>query len=217
MVLGVGGSGKTEISLNLATAWARSLDAVHVVDFDLVTPYFRTQDLRDEMERAGVRAIVPPVRHGGIDAPYVPPEVPHIIARRDARAIFDVGGDEAGATTVRQFAGELATAGARAYVVVNTRRPETANAESIADSTRRLATAAGLGVAGLISNAHLREETDWDLCLNGLALVRRAAEVLDVPVVLLTHPGTLAARADVGPGEPPALPLHLHVALPWVA
>jgi len=217
VILGVGGSGKTEISLNLATAWARSLDAVHIVDFDLVTPYFRTQDLRDEIERAGVRAIVPSARHRGIDAPYVPPEVPHIIARKDARAIFDVGGDEVGATTVRQFAGQLMAAGARAYVVVNTRRPETADAESIIDSTRRLARAAGLSVAGLISNTHLREETDWDLCLSGLVMVQRAGEALEVPVVLLTHPGTLAARAHVEPGEPPTLPLHLHVALPWVA
>ncbi|MFQ5811231.1 MAG: hypothetical protein ACE5JM_16560, partial [Armatimonadota bacterium] len=85
VILGVGGSGKTEIALNLAVAWAEVLDGVHIVDFDLVTPYFRAQDVCDEMTRAGVRPIVPPASRRNMDVPFIPPEVPHIIAHESAR------------------------------------------------------------------------------------------------------------------------------------
>jgi hypothetical protein len=217
VILGIGGSGKTEIALNLARAWARALERVHIVDFDLVTPYFRAQDVRDEMGRIGVRAIAPPPSRRSMDVPFIPPEVPHIIAREDARAIFDVGGDVAGATTVRQFAAPLRAAGAEAYVVVNARRPETADAEAIARATRRLATAAGLDIAGLIANTHLRDETTWDTCLDGLAATQQASAVLGVPVVLLTYPEGLVRGDLPAEGTPPMLPLHLYLALPWAS
>jgi len=217
VVLGISGSGKTEIALNLAAAWATAFDAVHIVDFDLVTPYFRTQDLRDEMIRAGVRPITPPASRRSIDVPLIPPEVPHIIARQSARAILDVGGDAVGATTVRQFAGTLGAARANAYVVVNARRPETADAGAIVATTRRLADAAGLSIAGLIANTHLRGETTWDTCLDGFAVTQRASEALDLPVVLFTYPEGLATGAVASEQAPPMLPLHLYLALPWVA
>jgi len=216
VILGVGGSGKTEIALNLAAAWASALDGVHIVDFDLVTPYFRTQDVREALACTGVEVIAPPLSRGHIDVPFIPPEVPHIITRETARAVFDVGGDEVGATTIRQFAGALRAAGARAYVVVNTRRPGMAGANAIADSTRRLAAAAGLDIAGLIANTHLRDETTWGICLQGLRVTEDASEALGVPVVLLACAEKLAAEAVV-PESTALMPLRLNIVLPWVA
>jgi hypothetical protein len=217
VILGVGGSGKTEVALNLATAWAEALDEVYIVDFDLVTPYFRAQDVCDQVARAGVRPIAPPASRRHIDVPFIPPEVPHIIARENARAVIDVGGDEVGATTVRQFSGALSAGGAKAYVVVNARRPGTADAEAIVVAAHRLAASAGLDIAGLIANTHLGNETTWDTCLEGLAVTRRAAAALGVPVALLTYPEWLVARAAEPGGAPPMLPLHLHLAPSWVA
>ena len=44
------GSGKTNIAVNYALHLRRSGEAVTVADLDIVNPYFRTKDSREELE-----------------------------------------------------------------------------------------------------------------------------------------------------------------------
>ena len=57
VLVGNYGSGKTEISLNLALKLARRGEKVTLVDLDIVNPYFRSRERRDLLESAGIRLI----------------------------------------------------------------------------------------------------------------------------------------------------------------
>ena len=212
--LGAAGSGKTEVALNLALRWAECLDGVTIVDFDYVTPYFRSQDVSDRMMRRGVDVVASPARYHDFDVPVVPPETPHAILDERRRLIFDVGGDETGARMFGQLRHHLQAASAAAYVVVNSRRPQTRDAEGIVRVVRMVEEGCGLRVAGLVANSNVGPETDEAICLEGVRLTTRAARELGVPVVLVACLAPLAEGLVLADG-PVVLPITLHLALPW--
>ena len=47
IITGHYGSGKTNLSVNLAMQLAKQQEKVTIVDFDIVNPYFRTADFQD--------------------------------------------------------------------------------------------------------------------------------------------------------------------------
>ena len=51
------GSGKTNIAVNVAMHLRREREKVTIADLDIVNPYFRTQDSREELARADIRLI----------------------------------------------------------------------------------------------------------------------------------------------------------------
>ena len=53
VIVGHFGSGKTEISLNIAFNAAKEAKKVTLVDLDIVNPYFRTAERFRELEAAG--------------------------------------------------------------------------------------------------------------------------------------------------------------------
>ena len=60
VLVGGFGSGKTEVSVNLAKFLAGPKNSpVTIVDLDLVNPYFRTREALQEMEALGIRVIAP--------------------------------------------------------------------------------------------------------------------------------------------------------------
>ena len=58
VITGNYGSGKTEISLNLALK-ASAEGKTTLVDLDIVNPYFRSGEKAIEMEKAGIRVLMP--------------------------------------------------------------------------------------------------------------------------------------------------------------
>ena len=50
LVCGHYGSGKTNFALNLAVNAAKRGEKITLVDLDIVNPYFRTADYKDELE-----------------------------------------------------------------------------------------------------------------------------------------------------------------------
>ena len=52
LVCGHYGSGKTNFALNLAVNAAKRGEKITLVDLDIVNPYFRTADYKDELEAA---------------------------------------------------------------------------------------------------------------------------------------------------------------------
>ncbi|MFQ6098290.1 MAG: hypothetical protein ACE5O2_11250, partial [Armatimonadota bacterium] len=105
--LGPAGSGKTEVAINLALLWARFFDDVAIVDFDYVTPYFRSQDVRWRLAECGVRVVASPPKYHDFDVPVVPAELPQVVLNERLRIIFDVGGDEMGSRMLGQLRPQL--------------------------------------------------------------------------------------------------------------
>ena len=70
VITGNYGSGKTEISLNLALK-AASKEATTLVDLDIVNPYFRTGEKAEELRQAGVRVLMPTFAMTTVDIPVL--------------------------------------------------------------------------------------------------------------------------------------------------
>ena len=51
------GTGKTEVSVNLALALAAEGEQVMLADLDIVNPYFRSRGRRPLLRKAGVRVV----------------------------------------------------------------------------------------------------------------------------------------------------------------
>ncbi|MBQ9624859.1 MAG: hypothetical protein IJR47_02000, partial [Clostridia bacterium] len=73
-IVGAYGSGKTEISLNLAAALSRERRTV-LADLDIVNPYFRSSEKISEMEALGVEVIPPVLANTNVDSPMLSPKV----------------------------------------------------------------------------------------------------------------------------------------------
>ena len=91
------GSGKTELALNLALH-SRRLGATTLVDLDIVNPYFRSGEKAEELRQAGVRVLMPTFAMSTVDVPALPPEIQSVFETPCDRVIFDVGGDDTGAS-----------------------------------------------------------------------------------------------------------------------
>ena len=68
------GSGKTNLAINYAFELSRQGLPVSIADLDVVNPYFRTADSKDELEAAGIRVIALPFANSSVDLPSLPAE-----------------------------------------------------------------------------------------------------------------------------------------------
>ena len=106
IITGHYGSGKTNLSVNLALKAAEQGKSVAVVDLDLVNPYFRTADFRNLFEEKGIKLIAPDFANTNLDVPSVQFDVEQLASSEDC-LIIDVGGDDAGAAALGRYSGAL--------------------------------------------------------------------------------------------------------------
>ena len=142
LVCGHYGCGKTNFALNLAARYAER-ERVTLVDLDVVNPYFRSSDYKEIPALHGVRVISPTSAGTTIDAPCLSPEIFAAFDGGYDTAIFDVGGDDAGATSVGQFAARIREADPdyTMLYVINRYRAGVATPEAAAEILREIETA----------------------------------------------------------------------------
>ncbi|NLG24854.1 MAG: hypothetical protein GX558_05825, partial [Clostridiales bacterium] len=149
---------------------------------------------------AGVRLIAPQFALTGVDVRALPPEIQSVFEQPALRAVFDVGGDDAGAVALGQYSARLRAADAALYYVVNVFRPRSATPREIVDMIDRIADRARLAPAGLINNANLGDETTPRLLDQGEAVLREVSRLRGIPVVAAS--GTAEALAGRTGGAP---------------
>lgn len=212
---GAFGSGKTEVAVSYALAAVRQGRRTCLLDFDIVTPYFRVGDYRKELENRGLQVVAPEGALSGFEMPAVSPRVASVLREVGVHAVLDVGGDPVGARLLAVYSGAIAARGYDMFVVANPNRPSTGSAAAIAEQARRIAGGSELAVTGLVANPNLGSMTSATHVTEGLRLVEKAAESLGVPVVFVAVEENLARR-ELGISRP-VLPMRLLVRLPWEA
>lgn len=210
---GVFGSGKTEVAINYALAANAAGVSTCIVDFDIVTPYFRVGDQREELQRRGLRVVAPEGRLASFELPAVSPEVNDVLLDRSLHVVIDVGGDPEGARLLRTCAEQIARRRCLFLMVVNPFRPATPSPDEIVAQSLAIAAEANLSLTGLVANPNIGPLTQADDVVRGAADIRHAATLLDLPVVMLALPVALA-QTDLGL-DVPVLPLELMIRLPW--
>lgn len=182
IVVGHYGSGKTEFALNLALRLRTEGKRVTIVDLDTVNPYFRTNDIRKKLEALGIGVIAPIYASTNFDLPALPPEIYAAFEKTEEYVIFDVGGDDEGATALGQYKSRFDEAPYEMLAVVNAKRPLTATAEEMAESVRLIELTSRLKVSALVNNTNLSYETQLEDVLESVREVERAAQILNIPV-----------------------------------
>ena len=177
IVIGAYGSGKSEYSIHLAQKLkSDGLDVV-LVDMDVVNPYFRSREVRDEFATLGIEVVAPDGAFSHADLPMISPRIMGMIENRDKTVILDVGGDPAGCRTLGRFEERIKERGYQMQLVVNTMRPFTSSTAEILQMKDSLEFTSRLKVTELVCNTNLMEFTDQNVLEEGIAITQSVADL----------------------------------------
>ena len=179
------GSGKTELSLNLALEAKKQNKDVALVDLDIVNPYFRSSEHRAMLEEKGIKVIAPVYANTNVDLPALPPDI--YAAFSGIHAVFDCGGDAVGAAALGSLKSHFDKnrQDVQMLFVINTMRPFQQSADEIYDSLLRIEKSARLKADGFVLNSNLGRETTGHELAQGYALIKPLLQKTGLPVYLV--------------------------------
>ena len=215
IIVGDYGSGKTEVSINLALERKQAGVDVRVADLDLVNPYFRTREARHQLQSRGVDLVLPPAAYLHADLPILSPAIAGLLRNPSPLTILDVGGDDVGAVVLGALADALGDQRVRMLQVVNPLRPQTATVLGCLQAKTAIEAASRLPVGGWIINAHLMSETTAETIAAGYRFGQRLAAESGLPLVCITAPAALAAAAKPLATNCPVLVIRRQLVPPW--
>lgn len=185
IIIGAYGSGKSELSVNMALMMKerKPESKILLADLDIVNPFYRSADAARKLGEDGIRVIYPSYANSNVDAPVLSGEMYVIFDDPAYSGVFDIGGEDMGAYVLGSLYSRLKGIDFNLYMVVNTRRPFTADAESVAQMTRELEDAARLKIDGYICNTNLLEQTTVEEIIEGEEIIRKAGEYTGIPLL----------------------------------
>ena len=183
--IGAYGSGKSEVSVHFARKLRRENPErkVLLADLDIVNPFFRSADAKDILEKENIRLIAPNDVNSNVEAQTVTGEMYAIFDDEESLGVFDIGGEDLGARILSSMRSRFKEIGYRVYMVVNTLRPFTSEAKSIAEMASELKAASGLPIHGLIDNTHLLTETTEDELVHSYPILAEASVLTGIPLI----------------------------------
>ena len=187
VVCGHYGTGKTNLSINLALDCARRGEDVSLVDLDVVNPYFRSADYADVLTENGVRVVGPNFANTNLDTPSLAAAVRSTIAE-GSRVIVDVGGDDAGATALGVYYRTLAAAEPDVVYVVNRYRSMTTHADEAVQILAEIEAMSHLKATCVANNSHLKRETTEATILDSMGFAEEVASATGLPLRFTTAP-----------------------------
>lgn len=214
IVCGHYGCGKTNFSLNLAFDLANKGEKVTLIDLDIVNPYFRSSDYASLLEEKGIRLIAPVFAHSNVDIPSLPTEIYSVFARNEGTVIFDVGGDDAGATALGRFSGHIRKLPEyQMLYLINKYRILTTRPAETAALLREIEAASRLKATAVVNNSHLQGLTTAEDILNALSYAEETARDLSLPLWMTTAPRAL--EHELSEQVKNLYPIEIYVKPPW--
>ncbi len=208
------GSGKTEIAINYSIASARGGNRTIIVDLDIVNPFFRVSERRDILNKEGIEVISPNFAGTGLDIPSLPAKILSVFQRKDYNVVFDVGGDDTGATALGRFFPYFSQETYAMYYVVNVYRPLSNNKEDIMDMLASIESHSRLHVTHLINNSNISHETTFYDIMNGQSIVEDVSRELGIPIAYISgKPDIIKMLPAKMRGK--AFPLDIYMLPPW--
>jgi len=181
------GSGKTNIAVSLAFHLRKSRDRVAIADIDIVNPYFRTRDSKDDLERAGIRLISSEFASSNVDLPALPQDVYAITDDRGLSAVIDIGGDDRGALALGRWRDAILDEDDyEMLLVVNKFRPLTSDPESTIEVMREIEFAAKMKFTAVVNNSNLGNETTPEDVLGSIDYANKVCELAGIPLKMTT-------------------------------
>lgn len=184
--IGLFGSGKTEVAINWALKLKNEGHKVAIVDADIISPYFRTRDVAEELETYGLVTVYPRGALKNADLPIITGAAIGYLVNPDFKTVLDVGGEENGVVVLgylKPYLGDV-----EVNLVVNIARPFSSTVDGVVRAYETLRTVARVKVDYLINNANLSYETDAELIRRGEEVLAKVSELIGVPVKFTVVP-----------------------------
>ncbi len=210
IITGHYGSGKTNVSVNLALEAARQGRKCTVVDLDIVNPYFRTADFEALFAEHGITLKAPLYANSNLDIPALNISVKSILDESDC-VIIDVGGDDEGAKALGRYAKVITECDDREMLyVINKCRYLTKEPEEALGLMHEIEEAGGIKCTGIINNTNLGYETDESIILGSLDYAREVADSAGLPIALTTGKKEFLSKVTDNP-----FPIEIFVKTLW--
>lgn len=210
IVTGHYGSGKTNISVNLALEAARQGRKCAVIDLDIVNPYFRTADFEELFRENGITLKAPMYANSNLDIPALNISVKSILDESDC-VIIDVGGDDEGAKALGRYKAVISECtDCEMLYVINKCRYLTKEPEEALELMREIEAASGLSCTGIVNNTNLGTETDESIILGSLDYAEKVAEAAGLPLKLTAGKAEFLANVKEKP-----FPIQIYVKTLW--
>lgn len=193
IITGHYGSGKTNISVNLALELEEKGEKVTIVDLDIVNPYFRTADFKQLFEEKGVTLVSSMYANTNLDIPAISFDIERI-ASEDGYLIIDVGGDDTGAIALGRYQEPFMRFkdDIDMFNVINCYREMTKFSEEALELFYEIEEKARFKHTGIINNSNLGEMTTKETILNSLEFAKQVSEGAKLPLVFTTAPKNIA-------------------------
>jgi signal recognition particle GTPase len=219
IIVGNFGSGKTEVAVNLAFYCRDQGSAVTIADLDVVNPYFRCREQKEAMEDVGIRVIVPEGDKRWADLPIILPEIKGMAEADDDACIriFDVGGDDVGATVLSSLREAIADRPYSLWQVVNTKRPFTDSVVGILAMKNAIEKKSRMSVNGFIANSHLMGDTTAGVILEGIEIAKKTAEKGGINTVFAAVMSNWKEEPSIRTIDVPVLFMERRMLPPWKA
>ncbi len=210
IITGHYGSGKTNISVNLALRLADRGEKCTVVDLDIVNPYFRTADFGKLFAEKGIELRAPIYANSNLDIPALDLDFAGILSGGGS-LIVDVGGDDEGAKALGQYSAVLSSYESREMLyVINKYRYLTREPEEALALMREIEAAGRMKCTGIVNNSNLGTETTLETVRASLSYAKEVAGAAGLPIA------ATAAESRFMPEEAPnPFPTEIYVKTLW--
>ncbi len=210
------GAGKTELALNLALSYAETHGPgrVHLVDLDVVNPYFRVRKVREELTGKGIHVVTPDAKVRDGDLPALPAAAWGAFEAPQEWTVVDIGGGELGLRPLGRIREIARCRPGNVYFVVNPYRPGYRTLDEMERNFRHLQSLSALTVTELVANPHLVHETTIEVFQSGLELVKVLAERLALPIAFAMAAEEIVAEAR-SETTTPLFPVRRFWRTPW--
>jgi MinD-like ATPase involved in chromosome partitioning or flagellar assembly len=215
VIVGNYGSGKTEVSINLAVNKKQEGIEVRVADLDLVNPYFRTREARKPLRELGIEVVLPPENYLQADLPILNPAIAGMIRRPGRLMIIDVGGDDAGATVLASLADAFKDNPYYMLQIVNPMRPFTDTLAGCMKIRKEIQAASKMTINGLVANPNLIDETRPQDISKGYEFVQKYSKESGLRLHFIAITANLLNTVDTNQFECPILPIQRQLVPPW--
>lgn len=210
MFLGEAGCGKSEISVNLAMELVKTENPVHFFDLDMTKPLFRSRDLAELMENAGVNV------HFEVqfyDAPTSTGGVGKALSDHSCYTILDIGGDYIGARAAGTFAQFITANNCAVYYIINPYRPWSTTLEHIDGVLGQILKAARLQLKDIkfIGNPNLGISTKAADVEDGISEIKNLLDGVVQPEFYCVSRELISEIKS----DEKIFPINLYLTYPW--
>ncbi len=193
------GSGKTELSINLAAALHKETgQSIRLMDMDQTKPMYRARDIAERLAAEGITLMA---EEQFMDAPTVSPGIREKM-EDEVYTVMDVGGSFHGALCMGQFAEIIKNVDALVLYVINPYRPFSDTTERIQQTMLGILNCCHLEQVHILSNPFFGENASLEELQEGNAELRQRVAPLGYPITAVAVPAELFAAAERELQEP---------------